>query len=69
MCTEKELHSGCFAGTYAKTFKAAIFPKHQRTDALESSNSLFLEHQWTLLDELIAHRREISICSKVVLMP
>ena len=53
MCTEKELHPGCFAGKYLKTFKAVIFPKQQWTDAPETSNSLFLEQQWTPLDEIV----------------
>ena len=53
MCFEKELHPGCFAGKYVKAFKAVIFPKHQWTDALEISNSLFLEHKWTPLNEIV----------------
>ena len=35
-----------FAGMYAEIFGEVIFSKHQWTDASESSNSLFLEHQW-----------------------
>ena len=55
----KNFRSSCF-------FK--IFSKHQWTDASENSESLFLEHKWTPFDEWIRNRREISICSKKVLM-
>ena len=71
-CTKKELHPGCFAGNYAEhaeIFGAVIFSKHQWTDDCECSNSLLLEHQWTPLDGYIGNRREISICTKVVLTP
>ena len=34
----------------------------------KSSNNLFLKHQRTRLDEWKGNRREISICSKIVLM-
>ena len=55
MCTEKELHPGCFTGKYLKTFKAVIFPKQQWTDAPETSNRRY--------------HREINIFSKGVMMP
>ena len=37
--------------------------------ASENSNSFFLEHQLTPFGGLIGNRREISICSKIVLIP
>ena len=41
----KSTPPGCFGGKIAKIFGAAIFSKHQRVDASEDSDSLFLEHQ------------------------
>ena len=41
----KSTPPGCFGEKIAKIFGAAIFSKHQRVDASENSNSLFLEHQ------------------------
>ena len=41
----KSTPPGCFVGKIAKIFGAAIFSKHQRVDASEDSDSLFLEHQ------------------------
>ena len=41
----------------------------QNTNGRMLPNCLFLEHKWMPLDELTGNSKEISICSKVVLMP
>ena len=60
----KRIPPWIFCWEYAEIFEAVIFSKHQQSDASESSNSLFQEHQWKPLDGCTGNRREVKLHKK-----